>query len=275
MKWNLQDCKIVGSVCSLHSTAPFSRDAVVLAHRGHPETRMIRGLEHADRSVEGEMMTEAEWHDLLACEEALALAEPVPAGPNVKCWLLRESFPERDRAAQELRAEVGAIQHEETREGVLIVVVNESLAADMLERWSRSAFDEAWRLGQRGEWEHALEHADLSWLTDRSLGLDRVALLALAIERTQGASAAEDIITFELNSREARPERELRALIAEYRLQFYLSHRLAPPLAIRMHELQHRGSIGDLERWNEARAKTDRVFPFPRTVDRVPGRRSA
>ena len=58
MKWNLEDCNIVGSVCSLHSPAPFSRDAVVLAHREHPGTQMILGREHADGSVEGERMTD-------------------------------------------------------------------------------------------------------------------------------------------------------------------------------------------------------------------------
>jgi hypothetical protein len=275
MSWNLRDCRMVGSVCSLRSSAPFSRDAVVLTNERHPGTHMIRGREHADGSVEGETMTEAEWRDLLECEEALAFSGPIEAGPNAKCLLLLETFPEREQAAGQLRACTDAILHEEAREGVLIFVVDESRAADELDRWSRAAFDHAWRLGQQGEWDRALEQADLAWLTDLALGLDRVALLALATERAQGASAAEDLIVFELNSRRGRPEPELRALIAGYRLQFYLAQRLAPRLAVRMHELQSRNSIGDVERWKAERAKTDRVFPFPRAVGRVPAQRSA
>jgi hypothetical protein len=266
MSWNLQDCSIVGSVCSLHSSAPFARDAVVLAHREHPKMRMIYGREHANGSVEGEMMSAVEWRALLACEEALALAAPVAAGPHAKCWLLRERFPEREQAAARLRAQAGVVIHEEAREDVLIFVVDESRAADEIDRWSRAAFDHAWRLGQQGEWDRALEQADLAWLTDSTTGLDRVALLALVTERAHGASAAEDLIAFELNSRRGRPEGELRALMAEYRLQFYLAHRLAPPLAMRILELQHHNSIGDVERWKAERAKTDRVFPFPRAV---------
>lgn len=275
MIWNLRDCRMVGSVCSLRSSAPFSRDAVVLANERHPDTYMIRGREHADGSVEGEMMTESEWRDLLECEEALAFSGSVEAGPNAKCWLLHETFPEREQAAARLRAQAGAVIHEEAREGVLIFVVDESRAADELERWSRAAFDHAWRLGQQGEWDGAVEYADLAWLTDRSLNLDRVALLALVTEHAEGASAAEDLIAFELNSRKPRPEAELRRLIAAYRLQFYLAHRLAPRLAVRMHELQSRNSIGDVERWKAERAKTDQVFPFPRAAVRAPVQRSA
>lgn len=275
MIWNLRDCRMVGSVCSLRSSAPFSRDAVVLTNEKHPDTHMIRGREHADGSVEGETMTDAEWRGLLECEEALAFSEPVEAGPNAKCWLLHETFPEREQAAAGLRAQAGGVIHEEAREGVLIFVVDESRAADELDRWSRAAFDHAWRLGQQGEWDGAVEQADLAWLTDLSLSLDRVALLALATERAQGVSAAEDLIVFELNSRTGRPERELRALIAGYRLQFYLAHRLAPQLAVRMHELESRKAIGDIERWKAERAKTDRVFPLPRTAPYAPARQSA
>jgi hypothetical protein len=107
---------MVGSVCSLRSSAPFSRDAVVLTNEKHPGTHMIRGREQADGSVEGERMTEAEWRDLLECEEALAFSEPVEAGPNAKCWLLHESFPEREQAAAQLRTCAGAILHEEARD---------------------------------------------------------------------------------------------------------------------------------------------------------------
>jgi hypothetical protein len=272
MIWNLRDCRMVGSVCSLRSSAPFSRDAVVLTNEKHPDTHMIRGREYADGSVEGERMTEAEWRDLLECEEALAFSEPVEARPNAKCWLLHETFPEREQAAGQLRTCTGAILHEEARDGVLIFVVDELRAADRLERWSREAFDRAWRLGQCGVWDRAVAYADLAWLTDRSLNLDRVALLALALEQAQGASAAEDLIAFELNSRVGRPERELRKLIAAYRLQFYVSRRIATSLAARMHELQSRNSIGDIARWKAERAKTDRVFPFPRaaTPPRLP-----
>lgn len=266
---------MVGSVCSLRSSAPFVRDAVVLTNEEQPDVHMILGCEHADGSVEGERMTAAEWRDLLECEEALAFAEPVAAGPGAKCWILGSGFPEPQQAAARLRAQAGAVVHEEAREGVLIFVVDESRAADELERWSRTAFDHAWRLGQQGEWDGAVEQADLAWLTDLSLSLSRVALLALATERAQGPSAAEDLIVFELNSRRGRPEHELRALIAEYRLQFYITNRLPPPLVARMRELQHRHSIGDIERWKAERAKTDRVFPFPRAAARAPAQRSA
>jgi len=273
MSWNLRDCHMVGSVCSLRSSAPFSRDAVVLTNEKHPDILMIRGREYANGLVEGERMTKAEWRDLLECEEALAFSEPVETGPNAKCWLLHETFPEREQAAGQLRTCTGAILHEEACEGVLIFVVDESRAADQLERWSRDAFDRAWRLGQQGEWDGARELADLAWLTDRSLNLDRVALLALVLENAEGASAAEDLIAFELNSRVGRPEPELRALIARYRLQFYLSQRLASRLVMRMNELRNR--VGDVERWKKERAKTDKVFPFQPPAAHAPKPRAA
>jgi hypothetical protein len=252
MTWRLRDCSIIGSVCSLSSSAPFSRDAVVLANEEHPDARMILGREQADGSVDGEQMTNAEWRELLECEEALALAVPIPAASGAKCWLLHESFPEREVAAEELRAQAGAILYEEAREGVLIVVVDEQSAADLLERWSRDAFDHAWRLGQRFQWDHALAFADLAWLTDRSLALDRVALLALATEHARGASAAEDLIVFEVNSRPDRPERALRMLVANYRAQFIIT--LQAPLAIPMHE--PKSLAGGVERWRSERSKT-------------------
>lgn len=269
MRWSLQDCRMVGSMCSLRSSAPFARDAVVLTNEAVPDAYLILGREHADGSVEGERMTAAEWGDLLACEEALAFAAPIEAGRNAKCWVLRASFRERDRAATQLRAQAGAILHEEAREGVLIVVVDESRAGDPLERWSRDAFDQAWRLGQHGEWDDALAHADLAWLTDCALNLDRVALLALAFEHVEGPSAAEDLIAFETNSRGGRSERELRELIADYRKQFALAPRLAP-LVLRMRELESRSVIGDIGAWQAKRATTDWVFPLPRAVARSP-----
>jgi hypothetical protein len=264
---------MVGTVCSLHSSAPFSRDAVVLANEKHPDSRMIFGREHADGSVEGERMSDVEWRELLECGEALAFADAVPLRSGAKCWLLCKGLPALERAAEELRAQTDAVLREEAREGVLIFVVDEQRAAELLERWSRDAFDHAWWLGQQGDWERALEYADLAWLMDLSLNLDRVALLVLAFEQTEGASAAEDLIAFEINSRQARPERELRALIADYRVQLSVGPRLAPPLAVRMRELKSR--IGDIERWKAERSKTDRVFPFRRAATRTSAPRSA
>lgn len=269
MRWNLGDCRIIGGMCGLRLSAPFSRDSVVLTHAEHPDACMILGRELADGTVSGEWMNHAEWHDLLACEEALALAKPVAARPNAKCWLLRESFLERDQAAGQLRARAGAILHEDAREGVLIFVVDESRAADVLEGWSRGAFDQAWRLGQGGEWDRAVVYAELAWLTDRALSLDRVALLALAIEHTQGASAAEDLVVFELNSREGRPERELRRLIAGYRLQFKLAPRLAPLIE------SMRKRFGNLEPWKAGLPSTDKVFGLHRAAPVAPTPRAA
>lgn len=273
MRWDPRDCRIIGGVCGLRLSAPFSRDAVVLTNEKHPDTCMILGRELADGTVSGEWMNHAEWRDLLACEEALAFAKPVAARPNAKCWLLREGFLEREQAAVQLRARAGAILHEEAREGVLIFVVDESRAADVLEGWSRGAFDQAWRLGQRGEWDRAVTYAELAWLTDRALNLDRVALLALAIEHTQGASAAEDLIVFEINSRVSRPERELRRLIAGYRLQFYVSRRGLAPLIESIRERQDR--FANIERWKEGLANTDKVFGLHRAASVAPDPRAA
>lgn len=264
---------MIGGVCGLRLNAPFSRDAVVLTHEDHPDSYMILGRELADGTVSGEWMNHKEWRDLLACEEALAFAKPVAARPNAKCWLLREGFAERDQAAGQLRARAGAILHEEAREGVLIFVVDESRAADVLEGWSRGAFDQAWQLGQRDEWDRAVTYAELAWLTDRSLNLDRVALLALAIENTQGASASEDLIVFELNSRVSRPERELRRLIAGYRLQFYVSRRRLAPLIESIRERQDR--FANIERWKEGLANTDKVFGLHRAASVAPDPRAA
>jgi hypothetical protein len=263
---------MIGSVCGLRLSAPFSRRAVVLTNEDHPNAYMVLGRELPDGTVDGERMNDEDWRGLLECEEALAFAKPVAARPNAKCWLLREGYPERDQAAGQLRAWAGAILHEEAREGALIFVVDESRAADVLELWSRDAFDQAWRLGQRGEWDRAVAYADLAWLTDRSLNLDRVALLALTIEQAQGASAAEDLIAFELNSRVGRPERELRKLMAGYRLQFFMARRFAP-LIERMRVRQER--FGDIERWKAGLVNTDKVFGLHRVAPVIPEPRAA
>lgn len=272
MRWNPRDCRMIGGVCGLRLSAPFSRDAVVLTNEKYPDACMILGRELADGTVSGEWMNHTEWRDLIACEEALAFAKPVAARPNAKCWLLREGFPGRDQAAGQLRARAGAILHEEAREGVLIFVVDESRAADVLEGWSRGAFDQAWRLGQCGEWDRAVAYAELAWLTDRALNLDRVALLALTIEQARGASAAEDLVVFELNSRVGRPERELRKLMAAYRLQFFMARRHAP-LIERMRERQDR--FGNIERWKAGLASTDKVFGLHRMAPVTPAPRAA
>lgn len=215
MTWTLADSRVVGSMCALRSSAPFGRDAVVLENDAHANVHLIFGRRDSGGHAAGERMTVAEWRDLLACDDVLQLTRPIAVGAarEPKSWLLRASFPDREQAAEQLRASQGAVLHEEARDDVLIFVVDETRARHILERWSRAAFDRAWRLGQRNEWALAHQQADLAWLTDPSLELDRVAMLALAVEVTEGPSAAEDLIAFELNSRPGRPESQLRAFI--------------------------------------------------------------
>ena len=273
MSWILRDCTVIGSVCALRSSAPFTRESVVVTHEDYPGTHLIVGRQGAGGVVDGERMTAAEWRDLLTCGEATEFASSVRSGPDPKCWMLRAGFPEREQAASELRARAEAVILEETREGVLIFVVDESRARDRLEQWSRAAFDRAWRAGQRAQWEDAHVDADLAWLTDLSLNLDRVALLALATECIEGPSAAEDLIAFELNSRRDRPERKLRGLIADYRKQFpaedLSAARRRAPLARSMHELKGQGRIGDIPAWKASAVKVS-VFPVQGVASSVP-----
>lgn len=213
MSWSLRGASVVGCMSAPWASAPFGRGAVVLAHDEHPGARLILGRHESDGRVSGECMGVADWQELLACEEAVELAQPHALASThhalrPRGWLLRANFPGREHAAEQLRGCEGAVLVEEARDGVLVFIVDEARAREVLEQWSRAAFDRAWQLGQRGEWAQAHEHADLAWLTDISLGLDRVALLALAVEFIEGASAAEDFVAFELDSRRPRPEQE-------------------------------------------------------------------
>lgn len=260
---------MVGCVSALWLTAPFGRGAVVLASDEHPDARLILNRHERDGQVAGERMTAADWRELVACEDVIELAQPLvldSATCMPRGWLLRGNFPEREGAAEQLLdhgAHGGAVLYEEERDGVLLFIVDEARARDLLELWSRAAFDQAWMLGHQGEWAQAQTHADVAWLTDVSLELDRVALLALTIEFTEGPSAAEDFIAFELNSRKSRPEQELRQRIAVYRGQF-VAPRPASPLTKRMLELEHSDRIGNVETWKAKRAATDQVFPGAR-----------
>jgi hypothetical protein len=211
---------VIGCMSALWLSAPFGRGAVVLASGEHPDAQLIFNR-HDGHGRAGERMTSADWGELVACEEVVELAQPVvldSATCMPKGWLLRDNFPERERGAEQLRACEGAVIHEEQRDDVLLFIVDESRARELLAQWSRAAFDDAWRFGQRGDWAQAHAYADLAWLTDISLALDRVALLALALEFTEGLSAAEDLIEFETNSRGAPVEDDLRTKIFEFRL---------------------------------------------------------
>lgn len=262
MTWPLRNCRIIGSMCALASSSPFGRDAVVLAHAEHPNTRLIVSQILDDGTAVGEQLSADDWRALCESGEVLELAAPVDVGDASRpcSWLLRANFPARAQAAAQLRERAGAVLHEEFRDDVSIFIVDEVLARPILDAWSRAAFDDAWRLAQSGDWAHAHEHADLAWLTDVSLELDRVALLALAIEHTEGPSAAEDFIAFELASRKRRPEQELRQRIAGYRVQFEAAPQRSR-LTVRMHELQTGHRIAPLAAWLRERAARDWVFP--------------
>jgi hypothetical protein len=262
MNWPLRNCRVVGSMCALVSSSPFGRDAVVLAHDEQANTRLIVGQVLGDGTAVGEQLSADDWRALCESGEVLALTSPVDVADASRpwSWLLRANFPQRAQAAAQLRERAGAVLREEPRNDVLIFIVDEAHARPVLDAWSRAAFDDAWRLAQSGDWARAHEHADLAWLTDVGLELDRVALLALAIEYTEGQSAAEDFITFELASRKRRPEQELRQRIAGYRLQFETS----PPrsgLRARMHELQNGHRIAPLAAWQRDRDANDCIFP--------------
>lgn len=262
MNWPLRNCRIIGSMCALASSSPFGRDAVVLAHDEHPNTRLIVGQILGDGTAIGEQLSADDWRALCESGEVIEVASPVAVGDASRpwSWLLRANFPARVQAATQLRECTGAVLHEESRDDVSIFIVDEARARTVLDAWSRAAFDDAWRLARSGDWVHAHEHADLAWLTDVGLELDRVALLALAIEHTEGPSAAEDFIAFELASRKRRPEQDLRQRIAGYRSQFETSP-LRSRLSARMHELQNGHHIAPLAAWQRERAARDWVFP--------------
>lgn len=269
MSWALERCSVVGSVCGLDGTAPFERDAVVLANADEPHARLILGGTR-DGELGGERLEATEWDELLATGEALAITPPYPLRPGLEpmCWILRPSFPNRETARAQLQATPGSILHAQDHDDAWVLIVDEARVRALLDDWSRHGFDEAFRLAQAKQWDAAFVHADLAWLCDLSLSLDRVALLALITEHREGLSAAEDLIHFELNSRTPRPEVQLRALIGQYRLAVDPNDRSAPrtpprlaPLAARMRELEAQGKIGNPGAWRRAWAAKARVLP--------------
>jgi hypothetical protein len=269
MRWTLKDSRVVGGMRAAHLSAPFSRAQIVLESDADPGLRLIVSRYVSASEVEGEQVLDEEWRALITTEEALELREKrVAARPHLALWLLRSAFPEREKEIAGLRAYDGAIAHEELHGEVVVAIVDESIASEIRENWSRKAFDRAWRLAGEGNWDGAATFADLAWLVDAHPSLRSAALYALTLEKTEGRSASEDVIALEVNSRGRQEVEQIQSLMMEYREQLCGRQGTAivrPVVKGLFPCLERTGKRQKIRKWvQEVAERPDLVFPLGR-----------
>lgn len=192
-----KDCRIVGGMRAARGGAAFARAPLVVECHGQ---RYIVGRIGHGEAIEGEPITDEEWHGVLASEEALKFSERHETVPNAFLWLLRRNFSFRTEAMNTLEQR-NAVLHRETTEGAFVVLVDESAASGLTDEWAGRAFNQAWKLAEAEKLREAVEDAELAVDLARSFQVDYVALVCLLYERLGDKDRAEAMLEFIRNSR--------------------------------------------------------------------------
>lgn len=218
MRWQLASCQVVGGMRPASGKAAFARGAAVLGRQDQPE-RLLQVHGYAGAEVEGEEIDREAWEALLGSAQAMALKEPVRATRDAALWVFRLGFADQEQAIERLAA-VGALVHREVASGGSIAaVVREDLGNAVRDVLALERFDRAWCEAQAGRWPEALALADLAFVLSRGLIVERVALLALTLERVGRKTASDGVIEMAAGSRGAVFGEAVRARKAEYAAQ--------------------------------------------------------
>ncbi|MEO5726531.1 MAG: hypothetical protein ABIV93_06000, partial [Byssovorax sp.] len=112
---------------------------------------------------------------------------------------------------------------------VKAAVVREDLGNPIRDKWAMDRFDEAWTCAQDARWPEALRLADLAFVLSRGLVAERVALLALAMERQGRKTGGDGLLDMAAGSRGAEFGASVRAKRDELARQCPLALSAAPP----------------------------------------------
>lgn len=170
-----------------------------------------------EATPKGSSWTRRTWASFLDSKQATQLQRPLHAARDAALWMLRQNFVDRDDALKKLAAsgaELGREEHEGA--GAMVVAVREDLGNPVRDVLALEHFDRAWALAKDGRWSEALTRADLSFVLSRGLIVERVALLALALERVGRKTASEGQIEMAAGSRGPAFGQAVRDKVAEY-----------------------------------------------------------
>jgi len=178
--------------------APFACATVVLRRSDATWPLLKVASYFPPNEANGVTLSEDEWAILLESQQALELPTLLPATINGGLWLFRPSFgnTRRESVLEELRQSGAQIGQAIPGQGdVIVCFVDQRRGNPLRGRWSTRAFDEAFQAAQNGHLEHAIQHADRSFVLDRGLVARHLALLAILYEkaglRSEGESYTE------------------------------------------------------------------------------------
>jgi len=201
MNWPLARCRVVGGMRPADGKAPFARGAAVLSH-GDVEGRflLVRGYTHD--GVDGDELDLEEWQGLQDSGQALRFEHAMPVDAYSALWVLRPGFVSREELLRALSQSKAVLGSESVGlSGSTAAVVREDIGNPIRDRFALEHFEKAWKYAQKAQWSDALRHADLSFVLSRGLVVERVALLALAMEREGRKTGADGLVEMAAGSR--------------------------------------------------------------------------
>jgi hypothetical protein len=215
MRWKLADCWIFGGTRPAEGKAPFARGDVVLARGEEARPPFLRVRAYPQDEVEGDELTTDDWQALLSSAQALELKAPTPALAHAALWVFRNGYKDRGAALEDLSRE-GALAHREPAAGgAWVVIVREDVGNPLRDRLAMEQFERAWREARASRWEDALALADLAFVLSRGLIVERVALLALALDRVGRKTGSEGLLEMASKSRGVEFGRRVREKMEE------------------------------------------------------------
>jgi hypothetical protein len=211
IKWPLDSCRVVGGMRPSEGKAPFARGAAVLDRTDAPGS-FLQVHRYTPDEAEGDRLDLEEWEALQVSRQGTGLATAVPARAHTAVWIARSSFLERESLLNDLSASGALLGSEAVAAGdAKMVVVREDLGNPVRDKWAMERFDAAWTYAREARWSDALRLADLAFVLSRGLVAERVALLALAMERQGRKTGGEGLIDMAAGSRGAEFGASVRA----------------------------------------------------------------
>lgn len=219
IKWPLNSCRVVGGMRPSEGKAPFARGAAVLDRTDAPGA-FLQVHRYTPGEAEGDPLDQEEWDALRGSRQGTSLTSPAPARAHAAVWIARPAFAEREAFLAELSTNGALLGREAVAAGdAAVAVVYEDLGNPVRDKWAMTSFDAAWTCAHAARWPEALQLADLAFVLSRGLIAERVALLALAMERQGRKTGGDGLIDMAAGSRGAGFGASVRAKRDEFARQ--------------------------------------------------------